>query len=705
MKKRIAALLLAAVLLCAALPISAGALPNGWWPVWSAYQTALESGDEDAILAAGDKVIQFYSGKALDNDVANQLYMVYFTRLDNLMFENRSDYDAAINNCEKLIEICRYLNSLNNGQNYDDMINRCENHITVLPPETGVYAVSYTQSNTYGSKYAAASGTYYGSVAEGHYNEASICSFYVHLEGNTAGEFFYLIEPKANGQRVILINLNFENEGDTARAIPKGTYDNKLRSNLNYLSTLRGPVLLRIGAEMNVWTKTVTPEEYIAAYNYVAAMARSLAPNVELVWSPNYSSGWTNDMDKFYPDDSLVDWVGMSLYYNYESLYDDLFWLEAVHQGRFADPVYNADAVVKIARTHNKPVIATEGGTKKNGSQGEAYAVRQVAKEFSTLTMVYPDVKAIVYFDKVSPNGDGDYTLTGSILNAANDAVAANPSLIKSGSTSAGTWVPVGTFSEPVTGVLTLGATGRTFQRLDMGAVYKLDGKQIASTAASPNHCKINADTLSTGRHKLEVTLSDGFGYSKTLTYTLKKEISGVITITEGYTDIAGAFTDVNRNAYYYPAVVWAADNDVTTGTGATTFSPDSTCTRGQVVTFLWRAMGKPEPVSTVNPFTDVRSTDYFFKAVLWAVEQGITNGTTASTFSPHQTCSNAHIITFLWRTMGSPNKTGSGEWYEDAVNWADGKGLTSNIGKQFVTGADCPRADVVTFLYRVLAK
>jgi len=715
MKKRLVSFILSAVLLYAALPVSVMALPGGWWPVWSAYQKALESGDEDALLAAGDSVIGFYSDKPLDSETAGQLYTVCYTRLERMILENRSDYDAAADNCKKLIEVCEYLNST--GENYDDVITRCENHLALLTPETGVYAVSYTQGDTYGSRYAAASGTYYGSVAEGQYSAAGICSFYIHLEGNTAGEFDYLINPMADGRRIILINLNFDNEGDTARAILNGAYDAKLYANLGYLSGINSPVLLRIGGEMDVWTNSVTPEEYIAAYNYVANLARNIAPNAELVWSPNYSSGWDGNTARFYPDDSLVDWVGLSLYYNYDSLHSDLYWLEAVRQGRFADPVYNAGSVVNVARAHNKPVIVTEGGTIKNGSQGEAYAVRQVAKEFSALTMVFPDVKAIVYFDKTAP--EGDYTLSGNVLAAADAAVAENPSIIKYGNSTAGTWVPLNIFSESVSGGLLLGAAGRTYQSMNVSAVYKLDGRQIAAVSGSPNHCRINVNELTVGRHRLEVTLSDGCGYVKTHTYTLSKDSSGIITCTAGYIDAAAgyidaaagyidaaaAFTDVDRGAYYYDALVWAAENDVTAGTSANTFSPDAACTRSQVVTFLWRAMGRPEPAGAYNPFTDVNAADYFYKPVLWAVEQGITSGTGAAAFSPDDSCTNAHILTFLWRTMGRPGGTGSPVWYEDAVSWAVGQGLLAGIGREFIAGDDCPRADVVTFLYRVLAQ
>ncbi len=163
-------------------------------------------------------------------------------------------------------------------------------------------------------------------------------------------------------------------------------------------------------------------------------------------------------------------------------------------------------------------------------------------------------------------------------------------------------------------------------------------------------------------------------------------------------------FEDVKADDYFYEAVIWAYTEGVTTGTSATKFAPEKTCTRGQVVTFLWRAMGKPEPASTENPFEDVKASDYYFKPILWAVEKGITTGTSAKRFSPDTTCTNAHILTFIWRALGEPGKTGEGEWYADAEKWANGAALLDGTYTgEYDVNAGCPRANVVTYLYRYM--
>ena len=165
----------------------------------------------------------------------------------------------------------------------------------------------------------------------------------------------------------------------------------------------------------------------------------------------------------------------------------------------------------------------------------------------------------------------------------------------------------------------------------------------------------------------------------------------------------ANPFSDIFETDYFYNAVLWAyyAEPFVTNGMDATHFGPATTVKREHAVTFLWRAMGEPEPQAAENPFVDVKETDYFYKAVLWAVENGITKGTDATHFTPQQTCSTAHILTFLYRTLG----VGEDGWYTEAEAWAKGAGLLDGLELTVAPGVDCPRADVVYFLWRALGK
>ena len=171
-------------------------------------------------------------------------------------------------------------------------------------------------------------------------------------------------------------------------------------------------------------------------------------------------------------------------------------------------------------------------------------------------------------------------------------------------------------------------------------------------------------------------------------------------------------FVDVPSGVYYEEAVLWAVDKGITKGTDTTHFSPNGICTRAQAVTFLWRAAGSPAAKSGAMPFTDVKAGSYYETAVLWAVENGITKGTTATTFSPEQKCSRAQIVTFLWRSEKSPaagtvnpfTDVKASAYYADAVLWAVKKDVTKGTtATTFSPNDNCTRAQIVTFLYRAM--
>ncbi len=173
-------------------------------------------------------------------------------------------------------------------------------------------------------------------------------------------------------------------------------------------------------------------------------------------------------------------------------------------------------------------------------------------------------------------------------------------------------------------------------------------------------------------------------------------------------------FTDVSAGMYYYEPVVWAVEEGITTGTSATTFSPDKDCTRGQIVTFLWRAYGSPEPTNTTHSFTDIEANAYYYKAVLWAVENGITTGTSTTTFSPDKTCTRGQAVTFLWRAQGRPTpKTtenpftdvSEADYFYAPVLWAAEENITTGTSATtFSPTKTCTRGQIVTFLYRTLS-
>ena len=195
-------------------------------------------------------------------------------------------------------------------------------------------------------------------------------------------------------------------------------------------------------------------------------------------------------------------------------------------------------------------------------------------------------------------------------------------------------------------------------------------------------------------------------------TFTMPdSKVTVEVTFVEAGDELS--FVDVAKSDYYYDAVKWAVDNGVTTGVTDTIFAPGNPCTRAQTVTFLWRAAGMPQAANRVNPFTDVSVNDYYYEAVLWAVENGITGGTTATTFSPNATCTRAQVVTFLWRYSKEDasilpmfTDVAEGDYYYGAVAWAVENGVSTGVtDTSFVPGNPCTRGQIVTFLYRYMGK
>lgn len=188
---------------------------------------------------------------------------------------------------------------------------------------------------------------------------------------------------------------------------------------------------------------------------------------------------------------------------------------------------------------------------------------------------------------------------------------------------------------------------------------------------------------------------------------------SEVVQTLDDLNLITSEFEDVASSKFYYEPVLWAYSRGVTNGTADGVFSPDKTCTRGQVVTFLWRAMGEPVPDSASNPFTDVKENSYYYTAVLWAVENGITNGMTATTFEPNGSCTRGQVVTFLNRAAGSLSASDErcefqdvkeSAYYYESMLWAVEARITNGItSTAFEPGTACSRGQIVTFLHRYL--
>lgn len=291
---------------------------------------------------------------------------------------------------------------------------------------------------------------------------------------------------------------------------------------------------------------------------------------------------------------------------------------------------------------------------------------------------------------KVSDENNEPVTLTGAVSGLLSFVKASTP-----GGTSGGN-------SSSTMGTVSYKLSFETNEGTKISEIYKEIGTNIDLVNYKPTR----------EGYEFDGWYSDKKLTEKITSVKLTKNTTIYAKWNEKVAVINNPFTDVSKNAYYHDAVLWAVQKDITSGTSNTSFSPDKVCTRAQMVTFLWKAMGSPEPTLAECKFVDVSKDAYYYKAVLWAVEKGITTGTTSTTFSPHATLTRGQAMTFLWNVAGKPSvntvnpftDVSKDSYYYQAMLWAVEKGITHGTSTNtFSPMGYCTRAQIMTFLYKYI--
>lgn len=568
-----------------------------------------------------------------------------------------------------------------------------------LNPRTDIYAVTKTPGSDYiyyGARNEPRGGVLYGrtdaggTLPDGSFGMAnlasmqaageSVVSHYYSLNDSYSLEYWsYLFDSALKeGGRALLIYINFEDEAGDCDRMVSGAYDSKLVEMFRYLNTLSCPVFVRIGGEVNVWGDMPKAADYIAAFRHASALGRAYAPRAAMVFSPNYSSGNKIDMDSFYPGDEYVDWVGASLYYDRwhhsgDTKHDGFYGV-----GDYGDALLNIQQVVNLSRLHNKPVIVTEGGSSNNykGQDNSAWAADRMARAYSFLPMVYPEIKAIVSSDYKDSWADVDYTFytNSAVTSAYRRAVNANPTLVHDYHDTGSYYTKLSSYTGKWEGAMTLAAYSWASDKLS--ATWSVDGQAVANAGDYPYTFNLDTSALATGEHTVTVTFSNGASKS------YKFQVTAPAILASNGAEVDG----------------WAKDQvneAISSALVPNTLGPDyrTNITRAQfaaVSVRLYEAMsGTFAPAAAGNPFTDTNDP-----AVLQAAELGFVYGVTETSFEPNRLVTREQAAAMLARVhtkLGGKipevaatafaDDSAIGGWAKDAVAFMSGYGIVSGVG------------------------
>lgn len=735
MIRRVIALTLALVLAASmCVSVSAFTYPKSYWKLQDAWIAAVEAQDAAETITAAQKIYDLLMPLGLGEDVCFNLEPKCARA--SWCCEMRGDIAGAITWLERQRVFAQWLDA--NVRSYQDSLFSIESRIAYLETakDAEIYALTDQNGPDYTEVGAAASGTLYGSVVEGNRRDESAVLMYVTF-GDKNSVDYWINYYRTTSQKfsdalrggVIEFAWNFASENTAgAEMVLDPAYDNYIAKSLAALGKLDATILLRVGAEMNNWSEC-DPQTYIDAFRKIADAADRYS-NIKMVFSPDNISNRNVTFSTFYPGDDYVDWIGMSTYHNTNfagdvTSYDynaELYGVDAYYgRGLYDnDPLVIIAPIVEFAVAHDKPVMVSECGFSYRGEASDAdqtaFAADQLNKFYSYVNMIYPQVKAVFYFNITLKTGANAYALdkNATVATAYRTAIDENGAYLAAGEKEGKTWQPL---SEVVLqgedGKLRLATYAIFPAKTEAQVTYYVDGAKYFTSSTVPYYCDLDLTVLGDGVHTVRAEAAGGVFSSKSITYELsvsggKASISSKapanptpVSPAPSTPQQPAAFTDVVEGNYFFEPVKWAVEKNITTGTSATTFSPKDTCTTAQILTFLWRAQGEPV-VEIENPFSDVKESNYFYKAALWAYDKGLVEG---DTFGGSTPCTRISTVTYFWKLSGKPAAERENPFTDvddPAVTWAVEENITSGTSDTtFSPDATCTRGQIVTFLYR----
>ena len=516
---------------------AAAAIPGEYWQYHQPYIDACNANDTAKIIEIGKKIEEIMLKYPLDKDTGANLGNVY--NRSAAAHLARAEYEEAAEAYAKYVPYAEYLG-------FRDAVIVSKAAARRLDLGTAVYAETSDLSVVpdYNALYEPDNGVYYGRVSSSvpPAEESAVLVYFEFLQDKLSA-FDYVIRPIDNdGDRVIEIAMNMPKENDSLKAAMDKKNDQYIIDTMKYIATLKSPVLLRIGGEMNVWENLAEPELFKSAFIKLANTARKYCPNAAIVFSPNFASNFYVNMNDYYPGDQYVDWVGISLYatrYMSAATLREATDAEKVFysNGSYANMIAQIAEVVELYGDR-KPIMIAESGASHsiNGVPSQdltSFASRQLEILYTYINMVYPQVKCILHFDtNLGRNNAYDFSLYGNktIQNLWKKLTSENGVFLNGLKDKADkAYVKAQDYSGKDE-VLKLHTYCVLPGAPETTVTYIYDGTPILETKTMPYTCPIRTANIKDGVHTLTVKVKGADGYAKTIEMKLTKA-AGVVTI------------------------------------------------------------------------------------------------------------------------------------------------------------------------------
>ena len=625
--------------------------PSAYWKLHDAWSAAVAAEDGDAVISVAQKTYDLLMPYGLCADVCYNLEPKCAKAA--WCSEMKGDLNGAVKWLQRQRTFAQWLDQ-NECSYRDTLLNidaRLEYLNAAVSPE--IYALTDQNGPSYPGSGAPASGTLYGSAVGGSQSGESAALMYVTFGDSYSVEYWinynkntYPNFKQAAEGGVIELAWNFAPES-TAGAQAVLSADSYISESLAAMGRLNATVLLRVGAEMNNWA-SCDSATFIQAFQKIAREARKY-DNIKMVFSPDNISNRNVSFSDFYPGDAYVDWIGVSTYHNTnysgectaytfgaERYGNDAYYGKGLYD---SDPLVILRPLVRFAQDHGKPMMISECGfsyrNNNTGNDQTDFAVDQLNKFYSYVNMIYPQVKAVFYFDNTLNGATYPYALADSyaVASAYQNAIAGNGAYLARGQTQGKTWKALNQLGD-VKGTLKL-ATYASFPGSVATTVkYYVDDAQTATSTKAPYYLELDTAALTPGKHTVKAVASSGQFASTTKTYE--------INVNDGRISFSGA------SGWAQPLLAQAHEKGLITSRTNSNFQ--SQITRLQfaelAVNLIEQTTGKRVPVSG-QAFTDTDDT-----MVLKAVVAGVTSGKGEGRFAPNDKITRQEICIMLNRVI-----------------------------------------------------